>query len=89
MNCRSVPAEIYTLYADNGDPLLLYGKDAQGFIMLWPTRYIEKHPIAFGRWCWRNVHAFRGCRMYLRHAMTPVVQRWASWLKTDVEAGVI
>lgn len=80
MNCRRVPAELYTVHADNGDPLLLYGKDAEGWLMLWPTVHIANHPIAFARWCKRNVGSMRGSRATLQHPMCARTRAWAEWL---------
>lgn len=88
MNLRSVPCELWTLYAENGDPLLLYGKDAEGYLMLWPTVHIPKHRMAFLRWCWKNVSRFRGCRATLcLHPLDAKTERWAKWLGVTIEAG--
>jgi hypothetical protein len=89
MRSNRVPCELYTLYADNGDPLLLYGADANGYLMLWPTPFICRHPIAFGRWCRREVERYRGYRVLIQlHALKPEVERWARWLGVTLEEGL-
>lgn len=89
MNCRSVRCELYTVYADNGDPLLLYGVDELGNLMLWPTKYICQHPIAFGRWSRRMVERYRGARVLIQlHALKPDVERWGRWLGVNFEEGL-
>jgi hypothetical protein len=88
VNCQSVPARLWTLYAGNGDPLLLYGVDEAGGMMLWPTHYICLHRIAFARWCRRNVSAFRGCRFALNHPLSAETEKWARWLGVRFEQGV-
>ena len=89
MQCRSVHATLFTIHADNGDPLLLYGTDEEGWTMLWPTTHICKHPIAFARYCKRNIGRMRGGRLTLNHPMSAATRRWAEWLGVDFEAGVI
>jgi hypothetical protein len=88
MNCRRVPAELYTVVADNGDLLMLYGKDEAGNVMLWPTKNLCKHPIAFGRFCRRNIESMRGLSLTLNHPISLKVIRWARWLGVTFEEGV-
>lgn len=88
MDLESVPAELYTLRAANGDPLLLYGEDAAGNAFLWPTPHIEQHRIAFARWTYRNVRRWRGKRLILQHPMCERTRRWAEWLGVHLEQGV-
>jgi hypothetical protein len=89
VNCRTVPASFHTVYADNGDPLLLYGLDREGNLFLWPTPYICQHAIAFGRWCRQHVHEFKGCKFTYNHTLNEKTQRWARWLGVRFEAGVV
>jgi hypothetical protein len=88
MNCHAVPAMFHAVYADNGDPVLLYGFDENRYLFLWPTPKTCKHPIAFGRWCKNHVHEFRGARFIYNHPLSEPVLRWARWLGVDLEAGI-
>jgi hypothetical protein len=88
VNCQKVPCDLYMLYASNGDPLLLFGLDKTGSMMLWPTCYIGRHPIAFAKWCKRQVAYYRGTRMILNHPITPEALKWGRWLGAKIEEGV-
>jgi hypothetical protein len=88
VNCRRVPAQLWSVYADNGDPLLLYGTDGE-WLMLWPTPFIERHPIAFGRWCRRSVGEMRGKRVLIAHELCEKTKRWAAWLGVSLEQGIV
>lgn len=88
MNCHSVPAQLYTVTADNGDPLLLVGLDESGTLFLWPTRYISQHKVGFARWCRRNVSRYKGSRAILHHPLCAETRRWAEWLGVRFQEGV-
>lgn len=88
MNCQRVPSTFYTVRADNGDPLLLYGLDEDRNLFLWATPFICRHPVAFGRWCRQHIEEFRGCRFVFNHPLSQKVRRWAEWLNVSVESGV-
>ena len=88
MVVRKVPAELYTVTADDGTPLLLYGVDEGGTVMLWPTQYLKQHRIAFGRFCKRHIESLRGKRVILHHMLSPETCRWAEWLSVKFEPGV-
>lgn len=88
MRLESVPGQYFTLYAGD-EPILLYGEDANGGVFLWPTVFLPRHRIAFGRWSRRYVERWRGKRIVLQHPITPDVERWARWLGCTVEAGVV
>lgn len=88
MKCKRIPAQLWAVYADNGDPLLLYGYDDEG-VMLWPTWHIQKHPIAFGRFCKQHVHEMRGKRFTLHHKLCWRTKRWADWLGVRFESGTV
>lgn len=88
MNCHPIPARLFLLCACNGDPLLLYGT-VEGQMMLWPTRHICEHPIAFARYCKKHVEEWRGARMILNHALTPQAEKWGRWLGAKFEQGVV
>jgi len=89
VNAHRVPATFHAVYADNGDPLLLYGVDEADGMFLWPTPHIAKHPIAFGRYCRQHVGELRGRRLTFNHPLTWKTQRWADWLGVNFEAGVV
>jgi hypothetical protein len=89
VNCAEVKCALYTLTADNGDPIMLFGEDEAGNVMLWPTCHAARHPIAFARWTKRNAHRWRGKRLTLQHDMEPIVERWARWLGCRIESGVV
>lgn len=76
------------LYVEE-DPLLMYGIDQTGCVMLWPTPYIERHTFTFGRWCKRTVPTLRGKRFLLNHPLSERTERWARWLGVNLEQGVI
>lgn len=76
------------VYADNGDPLLVYGHDGDT-VMLWPTKYVADHPIAFGRFTRLHVRELRGKRVFIHHELSERVKRWAEWLGVNLETGVI
>jgi hypothetical protein len=88
MNCTEVPCRLYTLHADNGDPLLLYGEDEAGHVFLWPTPHIARHPIAFARWTHRNVKRWGGKSIHLQHELCEATRRWALWLGARIDNGV-
>ena len=88
MIVRKVPAELYTVTADDGAPLMIYGTNKEGIVMLWPTPHIRTHRIAFARFCKRHVAELRGQRFLLQHRLSPETCRWAEWLGVQFEAGV-
>jgi hypothetical protein len=75
-----VPCRLYTLSASNGDPLLLFGEDDNGNVMLWPMTHIFQHRVAFARWSKRYVERWRGRVIHLHHPLCASTIRWAQWL---------
>jgi hypothetical protein len=75
-----VPCRLYTLTASNGDPLLLFGEDDNGNVMLWPMTPITSHPIEFARWSRRYVQHWRGKTIRLQHPLCEQTLKWAQWL---------
>ncbi len=88
MIVQRYPAVLYTVTADNGDPLLLYGVDTVGSVMLWPTPYIERHRLGFARFCRRHISELAGHRIVMHHPLCERTERWARWLGVRFEAGI-
>lgn len=87
MRLAEVRCRLYTLHADNGDPLLLFGEDEAGNVFLWPTEHVRKHRFAFMRWCRASVSRWRGKRIQLQHPMCERTRRWAQSLGVTIQDG--